>query len=52
MIREWQALETLAKFDLQPLNLEEGRHFECLVVQPTIINRILEAQKKDEEFQI
>ena len=52
MIREWQALETVAKFDLQPLDLEEGRHFGCLVVQPTIISRILEAQKKNEEFQI
>ena len=37
--------------DLQPLDLEEGRHFGYLVVQPTIISRILEAQKKDEGFQ-
>ena len=24
MIREWQALETIAEFDLQPLDLEGG----------------------------
>ena len=50
MIREWQALETIAKFDIQPLTLEGGPHFGCLVVQPTIISHILEAQQKDEEF--
>ena len=26
----------------------EGRHFWCLVIQPTLISRILEAQQKDE----
>ena len=34
MVREWQALETIAEFDLQPLTAEGGRHFGCLVVQP------------------
>ena len=43
MIREWQALKTIVEFDLQPLELEGGRHFGCLVVQPTIISYILEA---------
>ena len=52
MIREWKALETIAKFDLQPLDSEEGRDFACLEVQPTIISRILEVQKKNEGFQI
>ena len=45
-------MEMIAEFKLQPLDLERGRHFECLVVQLTIISRILEVQKKDEEFQI
>ena len=52
MIIEWQALETIAEFDLQPLDLEGGRHFGCLVVQPTIISCILKMQKEDEIFQI
>ena len=52
MIREWQALEMIAEFDLKPLDLEEGRYFGCLVVQLTIINHILEVQKKDKEIKI
>ena len=43
-------METIAEFDLQPLDLEGGQHFGCLVVQPTIISRILEAQKKDKKI--
>ena len=50
MIREWQALETLAEFDVQATTSERGRHFGCLAVQPTLISRILEAQQKDEEM--
>ena len=50
MIREWQALETLAKFDVQATTSEGGRHFGCLVMQPTLISRILEAQQEDEEM--
>ena len=44
MVREWRALETIAEFDLQPLTSAGGRHFGCLVVQPTIVSRILETQ--------
>ena len=50
MVREWQALEAISEFDLQPLTSAGGRHFGCLVVQPTIVSRILEAQQKDGEF--
>ena len=49
-IWEWKALETLAEFDLQPVGSKEGRHFGCLVVQPSIISRILEAQQEDEKM--
>ena len=34
------------------MDSEEGGHFGCLVVQSTIIARILETIKKDKEFQI
>ena len=44
MIREWQALETIAKLNLQPDEIEKGQHFGCLVVQLTLISRILEGQ--------
>ena len=30
--REWQALETIEGFDLQPLTSKGERHFGCLVV--------------------
>ena len=44
LIREWRALETIGEYDLQvAVGAEEGQHFGCLVVQPTIISRILEA---------
>ena len=48
MIKEWKTLETLAEFDLQGDQPSEGRHFGCLVVQLMLIERILEAQRKDE----
>ena len=48
LIKEWQALETLTEFDIQAATTDEGRPFGCLRVQPTLINRILEAQEKDE----
>ena len=54
MIREWRALETIAEYDLQETvgaGTKKERHFGCLIVQPTIISRVLEAQKKDAEFQ-
>ena len=50
MVREWQALETIAEFDLQPFTSIKGQNFGCLVVQPTIVSRILEAQQKYGEF--
>ena len=50
MIREWSALETMSKFNIYPALTSEGRHFGCLVIQPTIIDRILEAQSKDESL--
>ena len=36
------------EFDIQATTTEEGRPFGCLRVKPTLINRILEAQGKDE----
>ena len=33
MIKEWQALETLAEFDLQGNQPSRRRHFGCLIVQ-------------------
>ena len=50
MIEEWRALETLAEFDIQTSATSEGCYFGCLVVQPTLISHILEAQQKDEEM--
>ena len=44
LIKEWQALEMLMEFDIQVAMTGEGRPFGCLRVQPTLINRILEAQ--------
>ena len=52
MIHEWRALETMSELDIQPTESEERRHFGCLVIQPTIIKRILEAQKNDEGLQV
>ena len=51
MIREWRVWEMIAEFDFQPLNSEEGWYCGCIVVQLTIISRILEAQKMDKGFQ-
>ena len=50
MVSEWRALEIIAEFDLQPLTSAGGQHFGCLIVQPLIASRILEAQLKDNEF--
>ena len=50
MKREWRALETMAEFGMQPNTVEGGRLFGCLVVQPTLINQILEVEYKDEEL--
>ena len=52
LIREWQALETLSEFDIQISEDREGSHFSCLVVQPTLVSRIIEAQKEDDKFQL
>ena len=46
MVKEWQKLELLSEFGLQTTEIGKGRHFGCLVIQPTIISRILEAQQK------
>ena len=32
------------------MTLEGGKYFGCLIVQPTIVSLILEAQQKDDEF--
>ena len=54
LIREWQALETIVEYDLHAaagVRTGKGQHFGCLIVQPTIISRVLEAQKKDVRLQ-
>ena len=51
LIREWRALETLSEFDFQISEDRGGSHFGCLVVQPTLVSRIIEAQKEDDKFQ-
>ena len=52
LIREWRAFETLSEFDFQIFEDREGSHFGCLVVQPTLVSRIIEAQKDDDKFQL
>ena len=42
-----RALETSLEFDWQPATTEEGKPFGCLVVQPTLVSRILEAHQND-----
>ena len=52
LIREWRALDTIAEYDLQvTTKTEKGQHLGCLIVQPTISSRVLEAQKNDQELQ-
>ena len=43
MIREWRALEIMLNFNFWTTEIEEGQHFGCLIVQPIIIECILEA---------
>ena len=44
MIREWQALETMEKFGVEPASIEGGRVMGCMVVQSTLVDQIIEAQ--------
>ena len=37
----------MSEFNIHPALTGKGQHFGCLVVQPTIIERIREAQSKD-----
>ena len=48
MIREWKDLETMSEFGVQPVASGGGRIMGCLVIQATLVNRIIEAQLKDE----
>ena len=50
MIQEWQTLELLSEFGLQMKKIGKGRHFGCLVIQPTIMSKILEAQQGCDEL--
>ena len=50
MIREWKALETMSEFGVQPVTSGKGRIMGCLMIQATLVNRIIEAQLKDEEL--
>ena len=51
MIREWRALKTVAKFGVRPTSTEGGRVLGCMVVQATLVDRIIKAQQKDVELQ-
>mgnify|MGYP000928143871 FL=1 len=51
MVTQWQTLETLADFNMGTPEETEGRHFGCLMAQPSLVNRIIEAQGNDEKFQ-
>ena len=54
LIREWQALETIAEYDLQAtagIGIGKGQHLGCLIVQSTIISHVLKVQKKDQGLQ-
>ena len=44
MMRDWKALETMAEFRAQSNLVEDGKFVGCLVVQPTLVSRILAAQ--------
>ena len=50
MIRQLQALETMAEFGVQPVLIEGGGVLGCMVVQDTLVDRIFEAQQKDVEL--
>ena len=41
----------MEEYALQATGIEKGQHFGCLIVQPTIISRVLTAQNQNEGFQ-
>jgi len=50
MVQEWKLLEEFSELDLQ-ISQREDKHFLAnLVVQPTLLQRIAEAQKSDLEL--
>ena len=50
MIRECQALKAMVKFRTQLASIEEGRVLGYMVVQATLVDRIIETQQKDDEL--
>ena len=44
-------MQTLLEFNIQITEDIEGLHFGCLLVQPTLMSRIIKAQKEDDKFQ-
>ena len=51
LITKWKALETLSEYDIQIFKIVKDHTLICLVGQPTLVSRIIEAQKEDDEFQ-
>ncbi|XP_059629830.1 uncharacterized protein LOC132272753 [Cornus florida] len=51
MIQEWMMLEALAEFSIMPSSQSTGALLCSLTVQPTLINRIIYAQNKDDRLQ-
>lgn len=51
MLQEWRMLEILAEYDIQISLLDEKAHLCTIVVQPGLIEKVLQAQKQDVEFQ-
>ena len=50
IIKECQALKTIAEFRVQPTTADEGRMLGCMVMQATLVDQIIEAQQNDDKL--
>ncbi|XP_024171876.1 uncharacterized protein LOC112177866 [Rosa chinensis] len=48
MVQEWLMLKTTSEFDLAPSEEEQGIFLGSILVQPTLISRIIQGQAQDE----
>ncbi|XP_059629608.1 uncharacterized protein LOC132272482 [Cornus florida] len=51
MIQEWMMLEALAEFSIMPSSQSKGALLCSLIIQLTLINRIIYAQNQDDRLQ-
>ncbi|XP_028071452.1 protein NRT1/ PTR FAMILY 8.3-like [Camellia sinensis] len=51
-IREWEMLGTLGEFDLHLGEFVESAALFAIVAQPTLVNRVMETQKRDLEVPV